>query len=450
MDLAGRMALVVGTGVSGMAAARLLDAKGAKVLLFDENADASVERVKKDAPAGVGLCVGELSDDAIGGLDIAVVSPGVPMDSQLAVRLKRAGVPIWGELELAYRFDEGKVVAITGTNGKTTTTALIGEIMGRLPSRRVFVVGNIGIPYTSVVGDTNRESITVAEVSSFQLETVDAFRPEVGVILNLTPDHLDRHHTMEGYAAAKKRITKNQSKEQVLILNYEDGALRGMADETAARIVYFSSVRALEEGVYLDGDGNIACKQGGETVILCHTSELQVVGVHMYEDVMAGVAAGMSMGVPLEAIREAVMRFRAIPHRIEYVAERDGVTYYNDSKATNTDAAIKGVQAMAAPTWLIGGGYDKGAEYGGWIDSFAGGVKGLVLFGQTKDKIADEAKKRGFHQCVLVDGLEQAVRYCRQHAEAGDAVLLSPACASWDMFANYEERGDRFKQYVME
>ena len=310
----------------------------------------------------------------------------------------------------------------------------------------VFVVGNIGNPYTSVAMDTTGDSVIVAEMSSFQLETVHSFRPRVSAILNITPDHLNRHHTMEAYIAAKERIAENQTFEDYCVLNYEDDVLREFGEKVDAQVLYFSSRRKLNRGVYLDGK-TIIC-QIGEPVSVCDTDELQILGTHNYENAMAAVAMAYAYGVPVDVIRKTLMEFAGVEHRIEFVAEKNGVAYYNDSKGTNPDAAIRGIQAMNRPTVLIGGGYDKESAYDEWIRAFDGKVKKLVLIGATREKIAQTARSLGFTDIVMADSFEEAFEKCVEYAQPGDAVLLSPACASWGMFKNYEERGDKFKELV--
>ena len=313
----------------------------------------------------------------------------------------------------------------------------------------VKVVGNIGIPYTSLATQMTDETVTAAEISSFQLETADTFCPDVSAILNITPDHLNRHHTMECYIKIKESIVKNQTPGQTCVLNYEDEALRtfGNTIETKLNVIYFSSRQTLERGLYLE-NGTIYYADADGVHAVIDTGELNLLGTHNYENVMAACAVTHALGVPFEKIREVLKIFRAVAHRIEYVGEINGVRYYNDSKATNPDAAIKGIRAMERPTWLIGGGYDKQSEYGEWIDAFDGKVVKLVLIGATKEKIAKEAAEKGFTEVVMCDSLEDAVTYCHSHAREKDAVLLSPACASWDMFPNYEKRGDIFKEIV--
>ncbi|MBO5176868.1 MAG: UDP-N-acetylmuramoyl-L-alanine--D-glutamate ligase [Lachnospiraceae bacterium] len=438
---------VVGSGISGIAAARLLLHKNAKVVLYDSNESLDKEKVLERIGETITVICGEFTEELAEQTELLVLSPGVPTDLPFVLKLKERGIPVWGEIELAYQVAGGKFIGITGTNGKTTTTALTGEIMKQwFPD--VYVVGNIGIPYTEMAEQITDTSVTVAELSSFQLETVqDDFIPDVSMILNLTPDHLNRHYTMENYARAKLNVAKNQKADQTCILNYEDAMLREYAKELSCRILWFSSRQKLETGLYLDGNSILYAEEGNCTEI-CKTEELNIIGLHNYENAMAAIGAALCMEVPLSAIRQGLISFHAVEHRIEFVATKRGVDYYNDSKGTNPDAAIKGIQAMSKPTLLIGGGYDKNSEYEEWIAAFEGKVKYLVLIGQTKEKIAETAKKMGMEAVVLMDSFEEAMEFCVSHAEPGDAVLLSPACASWGMFKNYEERGCMFKDYV--
>ncbi len=440
--------LVVGTGISGIAATELLLEKNADVALFDGNKELDTEKLYEKSPVlrNVPLILGELEEAQMKAFSIAVLSPGVPTDIPMVHKMREHGIAIWGEIELAYYFGKGPVLAITGTNGKTTTTALTGEIMKNY-FRDVKVVGNIGIPYTSVAAKTTEETVTVAEISSFQLETIHTFAPKVSAILNITPDHLNRHHTMECYIRTKEDITKFQGKEDFCVLNYEDEVLRKFAGECPATVVFFSSKTKLTEGFYLDQE-NIRYAHDGKDELVINVNDLNLLGRHNYENVMAACAIAVSFGVPMDKIIEVLKSFVAVEHRIEYVTEKRGVKFYNDSKGTNPDAAIQGIRAMNRPTYLIGGGYDKQSEYDEWIESFDGKVKALVLIGQTAEKIEKCAHEHGFMNTVCCKTFEEAIDYCYSHAVSGDAVLLSPACASWGMFKNYEERGRIFKEYV--
>ncbi len=448
MNIEGKKFLVVGTGISGIAAAELLIKKNIEALLYDSNQSFKEQEIREKSLLleNIEILLGELPEEKIKTCDIAVLSPGVPVDIPIVNQIQEAGLKIWGEIELAYAFEKGRVLAITGTNGKTTTTSLLGEIMKSCYDE-VKVVGNIGIPYTSVVAETSENSVTVAEISSFQLETIHEFCPQVSAILNITPDHLNRHHTMENYILTKEKITKNQGSQQVCVLNYEDEVLRTLAEEIKAKVLFFSSQRQLPEGIFLRGEEIIWAEEGRDTVV-CSVKELQLIGRHNYENVMAAAAMALSFGVPMEKIREVLVRFVAVAHRIEYVVTKRGVRFYNDSKGTNTDAAIQAIRAMEWPTLLIGGGYDKDSEYKEWIKAFDGKVKKLVLLGATGEKIAETATEMGYSRenIVFAESLQEAVNICYENAVSGDAVLLSPACASWGMFKNYEQRGDMFKE----
>ena len=440
--------LVAGSGISGIAAAKLLLAKGGEVVLYDGNDKLDAEKIKKnfDEDAKVSVVLGELKRTDLLGVELSVISPGIPLDAPFVTVLDEAGVPIWSEIQLAYHCAKGKLAAITGTNGKTTTTALTGEIM-RSFYDSVFVVGNIGEPYTAHALETEESSVTVAEVSSFQLETIMDFRPNVSAILNITPDHLDRHKTIECYTQVKESITKNQKDGDTCVLNYDDTVLREFGETLKINVVYFSSREKLKKGYYLE-DGKIVYNDGSKVTEIVDISELKLLGRHNHENVMAAVAISMNMDVPLEKIQEVIRKFEAVEHRIEFVTERFGVKYYNDSKGTNPDAAMQAIKAMPGPTILIAGGYDKHSEFDEWIESFDGKVRYLVLIGQTRDKIAECAKRHGFTDIMYAEDLLEAVQVCASYANPGDNVLLSPACASWGQFKNFEERGTKFKEYV--
>lgn len=439
MNLKDKKVLVVGLGKSGMAAYELLKKMGALVSLYDGNKEMKIESV--DVP----LYLGDLPEEMFSGFDCAVFSPGVPLDIPVARYLIHNRVPVIGEIELAWLMERGQVMGITGTNGKTTTTTLTGEIM-RAYNQKTFVVGNIGNPYTKEVLKSEKDSVTVAEISSFQLETIDTFSPKVSAVLNITPDHLNRHGTMENYIDAKISITKNQGADQLCVLNYEDEVLRERARHMRCRTLFFSSRRKLSQGMYKDENGNLVMAEDGRVIL--NQKETRLPGDHNAENIMAALMMVFEMGVPEELAVEVVRNFQPVEHRVEFVKSVNGVDYYNDSKGTNPDAAIKGIQSMDRPTVLIGGGYDKGGDFSEWIRSFDGRVKRLLLLGATKERIAQNAKDCGFTDYQFVDTLEEAVSTASELAAAGDAVLLSPAFASWDMFDSYEQRGNMFKELV--
>ncbi len=448
MDLTGKYVLVAGCGVSGIAAAKLLYEIGAKPVLFDTNENLKKEDVlsRFTEKCDVSVAIGKVEKELEEKLELVVLSPGIPVDADFVEEFRKKNLPIWGEIELAYQFAKGGLVAITGTNGKTTTTALVGEIMGDF-FESVFVVGNIGNAYTKEALHTIQDSVTVAEISSFQLETVNDFHPHVAAILNITPDHLNRHHTMDEYVRVKESIVKNQTESDFCILNYEDSYTREFGNRCQSRVVWFSSKQKPENGFFLEGDVIYKVTDFAVTEII-RMSQTKLLGDHNAENIMAAIAMCEAYGVPMDSIVASVKKFKAVEHRIEYVATKRGVDYYNDSKGTNPDAAIKGIKAMNRPTVLIGGGYDKDSTYDEWIDSFDGKVKLLVLIGQTKEKIAECARAHGFNDIVMADTFEEAMEICIKESISGDAVLLSPACASWGMFPNYEVRGQIFKEIV--
>lgn len=443
--------LVAGTGLSGTAAARLVLDRGGEVVLYDGNASLKEEEIKAkfDKEAKVSVVLGEIKRSDLLGVELCIISPGIPLDSPFVAVVDDAKIPILGEIELAYQCSLGRLAAITGTNGKTTTTALTGEIL-KAKYEETFVVGNIGDPYTSRVLEMTEDSVTVAEVSSFQLETIMDFRPDVSAILNITPDHLNRHGTMENYIRIKECITLNQSEDDSVVLNYDDPVLRefGQDPELKPKVTWFSSREKLADGFCMSGDNIVYCQKGRET-ILVNVRDMKLLGRHNYENVMAAAAIGLLMGVALADIGRVAENFNPVEHRIEFVRERTGVRYYNDSKGTNLDAAIQALRAMPGPTLLIAGGYDKNSEYDDWVSEFEGKVRYLVLIGQTRDKIAECAKKHGFTEIMYAEDMQEAVQVCAVYADIGDYVLLSPACASWGMFKDYEERGRVFKECVM-
>lgn len=447
MDLSNKKVMVVGTGISGIGAVSLLNKAGADVILYDGNAKLDIKEVEKKLGENKAqIIIGKLDDNITDIVDLLVISPGVPIDSDIVLKFKHENVPVWGEIELAYRFDKGKVIAITGTNGKTTTTALVGEIVKEYENE-TFVVGNIGNPYTKEVLKTSEKSYTVAEISSFQLETVHKFHPIVSAILNITPDHLNRHHTMECYAQTKEMISYNQNRKDVCVLNYDDEILREFGKKCSANVVWFGRINRPEVGAFLDGD-IIKYTDGENVEDMLNVNDMNLIGTHNYENVMAAICIAKAAGVPDDIIIRVVKQFKAVEHRIEFVASKNDVLYYNDSKGTNPEAAVKAIEAMSRPTILIGGGYDKGSEFDLYVKAFKGRVKKLVLIGQTSDKIAQTAIKYGFTDIIKADSLKEVVDICAREAQPGDAVLLSPACASWGMFDNYEQRGRMFKEYV--
>ena len=450
MDLKGKKALVIGTGLSGVGSVKLLRENGAHPVVLEQNDKLRVEEVKERLRAEdreeTEVYAGALPQEVEDEIALVVPSPAVPLDTPFIGAFLKRGIPVWSEIELAYRYGKGRVVAITGTNGKTTTTTLVYEII-KAHFQDVHLVGNIGYSYAAHAENLTDDSIVVAEVSSFQLEAVEAFHAHVSAILNITPDHLDRHHTMEQYAYFKERVTNLQTKDDTCVLNHDNPYTRAIGERAACHVTWFSSSEQLQEGIFLDGE-HITMRSGGVPLRVMNMHDMHLVGICNVENVMAAIGITLAIGVPLDTILHVIRHFKAVEHRIEFVATKGGVDYYNDSKATNPDAAIQGIRAMVKPTLLIGGGYDKDADYTEWIRGFDGRVKELILTGATKDKIAACAKENGFEAFVFTDTFEEAMNKATQDASEGDAVLLSPACASWDMFQNYEARGRTFKEYV--
>lgn len=447
MEYNGKKALVCGMARSGIAAAKLLNRLGARVTLQDMK---KREEISADVLAlegeGIVLYTGANPDEIACAQDLIVLSPGIPCDLPFIAAAENAGIEVISEVELAYRLTPCPITAITGTNGKTTTTTLTGEIMKTAYSGTA-VVGNIGVPYSEEVERLTEKDWVVAEISSFQMEKAKEFHPHISAVLNITPDHLNRHKTMDVYIAMKERVFAKQTAEDFCILNHGDEACRKMADKTAAKVFFFDSSETLAEGIYLNGDA-IEVRWGTINETLIHVDELQILGVHNYENVMAAAAMGICAGIALDTIRTVLKGFAGVAHRIEYVATVDGVDYYNDSKGTNVDASIRAVLAMKKPIVLIGGGYDKGSSFDEWTKLFPGRVKHLVLIGVTAPKVRASAEKFGFTAISDCETFAEAVDLCREKAEDGDCVLLSPACASWGMFDNYEQRGDMFKEQV--
>ena len=439
--------LVCGMARSGISAAVLLNKKGCSVTLQDlKTADkldkTEIENLEKQ---GITLFLGSNPDDIADKFDLMVLSPGIPTDLPFVLKARESGAEVIGETELAYRFCKAPVAAVTGTNGKTTTTSLVGEIFKNYNSSS-FVVGNIGMPFCDYVDDITEDSLVAAEMSSFQLETIVKFRPHVSAVLNITPDHLNRHKTLANYIAAKERVFENQTDEDYTVLNYNDEATRGMAERTRAKVVFFALGKKTE-GIYSDEKSiYINCMGMNEKVI--DIDELNILGDHNTENAMAAIGCAVCMGVPMDIIRDTLRSFKAVEHRIEYVDTVNGVDYYNDSKGTNPDASIKAVLAMKKPICIIAGGYDKGSDFTEWVKLFAGRVKYAAVIGAVKQQLVDTMDKEGFLSYETADSFEQAFEMCAAHAQEGDCVLLSPACASWDMFESYEQRGEIFKQLV--
>lgn len=445
--------MVIGFGTlgSGLHAAALLKQKGAHVTANDikETKYLDPDMVKALEEMGIAARWGIPADSLVGDSDLIVASPAVPLALPFAGIAREKDIPVISELELASRYCPRPILAITGTNGKTTTTTLTGEIL-RAANIPVTVAGNIGIPFSGQVEGMDPEGWAVTEVSSFQLEGIDTFHPRISAILNITPDHLDRHGTFDAYMACKARIYQHAGDEDFTVLNADDLHTRAMGEDAKGRVLYFSRSEALAEGAWVAGDA-IHINTGAGAERICPVSDIFIPGAHNLENALAAALLARLAGADIGAIAATLKRFGGVAHRIEFVRELDGVKYYNDSKGTNPAAAIPAVGAMDGPTVLIAGGYDKHADFAGWVDTFPGKVSALILMGETADEIDKTVRERVPGLSIIrAAGLDEAVREAHRTVRPGGNVLLSPACASWDMFRDYEQRGDLFKQYVLE
>lgn len=445
----GRKALVLGAGRSGIASAKFLSERGATVALHDRKPIAEwsdAARSLKEAN-GVGLIDGQIPSWLLDQIDLVVISPGVPTGSIPARYVDRKDGEVIGEVELAYRFLKGRMVGITGSNGKTTTTTLIGEIL-KDAGLNTLVGGNIGRPLIDLVAEADDDSWTVAELSSFQLETIVDLHPRVALCLNVTPNHLDRYDFFSDYAAAKHRIFMNQTPEDLAVLNADNEVTAGWASGLRAHVAMFSVVKELDEGLFLRGR-ELVSRSGGKERVLTTRDEIAIRGLHNVENVLAAMAAGLACGASPESMRETIARFRGVEHRIEFVDEIEGVRFYNDSKATSVDATLKALEALgedAGKIVLLIGGRGKNAPYSPLIPLIEKSVRALVVYGEDGDNIASQLA--GQAPIERAGSMADAVRLASEAAEAGDSVLLAPACASFDMFGSFEERGRAFKAEV--
>ncbi|MEQ2130347.1 UDP-N-acetylmuramoyl-L-alanine--D-glutamate ligase [Caldanaerobacter subterraneus KAk] len=447
MELKEKRVFVAGLGVSGVALCRVLVNLGANVIAYDQKNEIALKEALeelKDLPVEIKL--GDFKEEFLKGIELVVLSPGISLESEIVKKAKDMGLEILGEVELAYRLSKAPIYAITGTNGKTTTTSLLGE-MFKNAGRKVYVAGNIGYPLVYAALEAGPNDHIVAEISSFQLETVKEFRPKISCIINITPDHLDRHKTFENYANIKGRIFENQREEEYVVLNYDDPVTWGLKERAKAKVFPFSRKKVLENGAYVK-EGFLYLQN--KKVI--KVEDIYIPGEHNLENALAASSVAYLSGIEVDAIETTLRTFKGVEHRIEFVAEIEGIKFYNDSKGTNPDASIKAIQALKTPIVLIAGGYDKGSEFDEFVKTFDKKVRKLILIGQTAQKIKKTALKYSYPEedIFLVDSLEEAVRKAYEVAEKGDSVLLSPACASWDMFKNFEERGKAFKKAVMD
>lgn len=445
-DVKNKRVLVVGIARSGVAVAKFLAEKGTRVVLTDRKTGAQLAETLREVPGSVEVVAGSYPDYAAGDFDFLVVSPGVPLTIPPIQRAFNLGVPVLSELELAYRFSRAPIVAITGTNGKTTTTTLVGEIF-RSAGKKVCVGGNIGLPLALEVEKYGPGDVIVAEVSSFQLESIHKFKPRAGVILNFTPDHLDRHGTMENYMAAKARIYENQDAGDFTILNYDDPAVAKLHAKTPGRVIFFSRKHKLKEGIFVE-DGQITVKIDGNLERVCPVQEVLIKGAHNLENALAATAAAYVMGATAGVIGRVLREFPGVAHRLELIADINGVKFINDSKGTNPDASIKALEAYDEPIVLLAGGRNKGSDFTELARKVREKVRSLVILGECRDELRTAVEKTGFSEIREAASFEEAVMTAAGEARPGEIVILSPACASWDMFKNFEERGERFRELV--
>lgn len=449
MDYQNKKVLVVGMARSGVAAAQLLARHGAKVVVNDNKTrealgDALLPLAQLPVEYALGVPAGEVLD----GMDAMVISPGIPDTAPFVKRAKEQGIYVTGELEMAYQLSKGEMVAVTGTNGKTTTVSLLGEIF-KNAGRVTHVVGNIGYPYSLAGLESQEKDMFVCEVSSFQMETAETFHPRVAALLNITEDHLNRHGTMEAYTAMKMRMFQNQTADDVAVFNADDPALAPLMQQVKARVMTFSRKGKVDCGAFVQ-DGRMIVRWNGEERAVCDVTEIYIPGPHNLENALAAACVATAAGVPAPIIRHTLRTFRGVEHRIELVRELDGVRYINDSKGTNVDSTIKAVQTMTRPTAIILGGYDKHCDFTPLVKEMLASdmIRSAVLIGETADQIEQTLVREGYTAIHRAGTLEEAVNTARALTEAGGCVLLSPACASFDMFADYEARGRIFKEIV--
>ncbi|MGI6152890.1 MAG: UDP-N-acetylmuramoyl-L-alanine--D-glutamate ligase [Christensenellaceae bacterium] len=448
MDYKGKKALVVGMARSGIAAASLLLELGASVTIYDAKPEDSFAEGTFQAllDGGAQSFLGKDPEGLVEEVDLLVLSPGVPLDLPFIRKAYKQKKIVMSEIELGFDVAGADFIAITGTNGKTTTTALTGELF-KNAGINTYVLGNIGVPITQEALNIKKGDVVVAETAALQLDTIIGYQPKGSAILNITEDHMDRYGSMENYIAAKARIFKNQTKEDYCVLNQDNEIVRSLAPLISAKVLWFSTEGPVLDGAYVE-DGNIVYVEDGKKQVVVPTGELQIPGRHNLENALAATVLAMKYGISKEKAAHTLRTFTGVEHRLEMVRSLNGVTFINDSKGTNPDATINAIRAMDRPTILILGGFDKHGEFGPLFDAFTDNIKAVIILGETTHKIVSAAKEAGFVKYIVANGFEDAVLKAYSLALDGDAVLLSPACASWDMFRDFEERGDVFKKIV--
>lgn len=448
MNLKSKKVLLVGLAKTGVSTIKHLDKLGAQIIVNDIKSKEQLKDILIDLSdlKNVEYILGYHPQN-IDDIDMVIVSPGVPLDLPFILKIKEKNIDMIGEVELAYRLSNSPTyIGITGTNGKTTTTSIVGEIF-KTAKVDTYIVGNIGNPVIDTVGIANEKSVLVTELSSFQLESIDTFKPKVSAILNFTEDHMNRHHTMENYINAKSNIYKNQDINDFCILNYDDERVRELSEKIKAKIIFFSRKEKLEDGIYLDENENIVINIG-QKITLLNKKELSLPGNHNLENCLAAIGITYVSNIDLEVIKEVLRTFAAVSHRQEFVKSINDVMFVNDSKGTNPDSTIKAIESYDRPIVLIAGGKDKGSSFDELLEKSKGKVKSLVLIGETAPIIEKCAKEKGFEHIYIVNDMKEAVQTSYNIAVKNDVVLLSPACASWDMYKSFEVRGDDFKNNV--
>lgn len=449
MDFAHKKVLVIGLARSGISATRELVALGAEVTVNDQkNEEQLTDAIQQLADVKVQYALAQDSQTLLADKDIVLISPGVPIDSPVVIKAKEKGIEVIGELELAYRLCKAPIIAITGTNGKTTTTALTGEIF-KAAGVQTYVVGNIGIPFIQYAREATAKDVMVVEVSSFQLESTRDFHPKVSAVLNITPDHLNRHHTFEQYMATKARIFECATQQDVVVLNADCKMSASMKEKTSAKAWLFSRLQEVPQGVFIK-EGWIVSRENGVDMQICEVNELGIIGPHNVENALAATAIARAMGVSVDAMKKALKAFCGVEHRLQKIATINGISFFNDSKGTNPEASIKAIESMNQPTVLIAGGYDKGADFDEFVRALQPNIRAMVVIGQTADKLIEAAEKEGFSAVIRAVDMRSAVKMAYGMAQKGGNVLLSPACASFDMFEDYEHRGRVFCEMVEE
>ena len=448
MEFNNKKIVVVGAGISGIAVAEILAGKGASVTLNDnKKEEALLHDVSPAREAGVTIALGYQDNSLLEDTDMLVISPGVPVTIPLVREAEARHIPVIGEVEVAYQLCKAPMVAITGTNGKTTTTTLLGELM-KTAKDDVVVGGNIGMALSKETEAVSADGIVVAEISSFQLERVQDFCPTVAAILNVTPDHIDRHGSVDNYRLTKERIFAQQGEGDYVVLNYDEPVVREMKARVPSTVFYFSRKEELSNGMFVK-DGAIVLDWNGETTVVCPLADLQIKGDHNVENALAACSVAFLAGVKVADMRAVLAGFGGVEHRIEPVRELDGVGYYNDSKATNPESSIKALEAFSDGIVLIAGGHDKMTDLTEFMTKIKERVSHLILIGEAAGRFREEAEKMGVASIIDAGfSMEEAVKIAREKAKAGEAVVLSPACSSYDMFNNFEERGREFKRFV--